>query len=486
MTPLGSLLPRGIAATCTALLLVSPARGLPAQQPSPTEVEQLQFERLDFQPPEAVRQTLDAGVDVFFLEDHGLPLVYVYARLKGGPQHFSRDELGAATAVPILLRSGGTVDLSPDSVDKLLEFYAAETSFGGGGGTSFSSVNMLTRHLDDVLAVWGDLLKSPAFDPVLVEVWRGQELEDVRRKQDTPGRLAISKFNRLLFGDHPVGWEIAAQDLEPEDLTTEALKSVHRRIFCLDNLTLGVTGDVTWEEMRPKLDEMLSGWSSCPIPLKEPSPTTTVVEPGVYLVRRDLEQSTVVIGRRSNVRLADGPEYFSSRIGNSILGASGLTSRLVTRVRTEEGLAYSAASVWTAPVRSAGIVGAITQTKSESTVAAIRLILDVLREMSTVPPDEAEVQDAVDQIVNGFIFNFQSPGQIVSRQMLYLIQDLPLDWLTRYLAGIQNVTAEGVQAVFQSNLPPRSVDEMVILVVGNPDLFDAGLEQLGPVRLIEF
>ena len=473
----------GLAATWAALLGITYPHELPAQEPERPNIEELEFAALEFVPPEALQYTLEPGVEVFFLEDHALPLVSVYARFRGGPRHFSRDELGAATAVPILLRSGGTTELPPDSVDKLLEFYAAETAFGGGGGTSFSSVNMLTRHLDNVLAIWGNLLKNPAFDPAPVEVWRGQELEDVRRKQDTPGRLAISKFNRLLFGDHPVGWELGAEDLEPEDLTAEALKSVHGRIYCLDNLTLGVTGDVTWEEMQPKLEAMLAGWSSCSAPLSEPSPSNTVAEPGVYLVPREIEQSTVVIGRPSGVRLADDPEYFSSRIGNSILGASGLTSRLVTRVRTKEGLAYSAASVWTAPMSSVGIIGAITQTKSESTVATIRLILDVLREMSTDPPDDTEVEDAIDRIVNGFVFNFQSSGRIVSRQMLYVTQGLPLDWLARYLDGIQRVTADGVEAVFRKHLPPHEMDEMVILVVGDPDGFDAGLDELGTIRI---
>ncbi len=482
MTEHRARIPFGLWALLAALL-TGPPQDASAQERS--AIEDLEFAELEFLPPESMRYTLEPGVDVFLLEDHSLPLVSVYARLRGGPRHFSRSEFAAATALPIVLRSGGTVDLSPDSVDKLLEFYAAQTVFGGGGGNSFSSVNMLTPHLDEVLPVWWDLLARPAFDTTFVEVWRGRQLEDVRRKRDTPGRLAVSKFNRLLFGAHPVGWELGEADLEPEDLTTERLKAVHARVFCLENLTLGVTGDVTWEEMRPKLERMLAAWSSCDAPLSEPPPPDHVVEPGVYLLPRELAQSTVVVGRRSAVRRADDSDYFSSRIGNAILGSSGLTSRLATRVRTEEGLAYSAASVWTAPQRSAGIVGAITQTKSESTVAAIRLVLGVLAGMSTDPPDEAEVRDAIDRIVNGFVFNFQSPGQIVSRQMLYVAQGLPPDWLGRYLAGIQDVAARDVERVFRTNLPPGEMGEMVILVVGNPDVFDPGLGELGTIRIVE-
>ncbi len=469
----------------TLACAVGPGPELRTLDPERPALEALVFPELEFKPPAPDRYRLEPGVDVFVLEDHTLPLVSVYARFKGGPRHFARDRLGATTAVPILLRSGGTADLSPDSVDKILEFYATQTSFGGGGNTAFSTLNVLTRHLDDVLGTWGDLLKKPRFDPDRVEIWRGQELEDLRRKDDTPGRLAITKFNRLLFGDHPIGWELGPEDLEPEDLSEEVLRSVHGMVYCVGNLTLGVAGDITWEDARPRLEALLAEWRPCPAPLQEPPAADERVAPGVYLVPRPLDQSTIVIGRPSAVRLGDEADYFSSRIGNTILGGAGLGSRLVTRVRTEQGLAYSAASVWTAPRRSNGIVGAITQTKSESTVAAIRSILDVLGDMSNNPPRETEVSDAIDRIVNGFVFSFERPGQIVSRQMLYLTQDLPLDWLSLYVDGIQGVTALGVETVFKTHLSPEAIDDMVILVVGDPEAFDSGLEELGTVRTLE-
>jgi zinc protease len=456
-----------------------------AQENTMAAIESLEFPPLEFRRPEVIRHRVDPGVEVVFLEDHSLPLVSVFARFRGGPSYFPREKQGATTAVPILLRSGGTVDLSPDSVDELLEFYAAETSFGGGGPSSFSSVNTLTRYLDEVLQIWGSLLRDPAFDSTRVEVWRGQQVDRVRRRTDVPGSLAISKFNNLLFGDHPVGWELRPEDLEPEDLAPDMLHSVHRRIFCWGNLTLGVTGDVTWDAMRPKLEQMLDGWPPCETDLVPPPPPTFAVEPGVYLIPRELDQSTIIIGKPSDVRLADDETYFAARIGNSILGASGLTSRLASRVRTQEGLAYGVSSVWTTPARSRGIIAATTQTKSESTVEVIRLIAETLGEVVAAPPDEAEVRDAVDRIANGFVFNFSSPGLIVSRQMLYLSQNLPLDWLSRFLEGVQAVTPADVQEVFRQNLAPNGLDNMVIVIVGDPDGFDPWLEDMGTIRVLE-
>lgn len=459
--------------------------GLSAQETTTAAVESLEFAELEFRHSEAERYRVEPGVEVFFFENHSLPLVSVFARFRGGPSYFSREEHGATTAVPMLLRSGGTVDLSPDSVDQILEFYAAETTFGGGGPSSFSSFNALTRYLDEVLEIWGSLLRDPAFDPTRVEVWRGQQLDRVSRQSEIPGQLATSRFNSLMFGDHPVGWELRPEDLDPEDLAPDVLLSVHRRIFCWGNLTLGVTGDVTWNDMRPKLERMLDGWPPCDADLEAPAPPTFSVEPGVYVVPRALEQSTIIMGKPSDVRLADNEDYYAAVIGNSVLGGSGLTSRLARRVRNEEGLAYAVGSVWTMPQRSRGIIGATTQTKSESTVEVIRLIADALGEVATVPLDDAEVRDAVDRIANGFVFNFETPSQIVFRQMLNHTQNLPLDWLERFLAGVQRVTTADVHEVLRETLPPNGLDGMVILIVGDPARFDPGLESLGPVRMLE-
>ncbi len=454
---------------------------LSAQAVGLDAVRDLKFSKLEFTPENPEFHELDRGVQVLYARNTALPLVSVFARFRGGPSNFPRSLLGPATAVPSLLRSTGTTTLSPDSVDQVIEFYAVQTAFGGGGQSAFTSINTLTRHLPEAMAIWTDLLRNPGFDPARVEVWRGQELEDVRRRSDTPGRLAISQFNRLMYGDHPVGWEMEASDLTPEAMTTDILRDTHRRVFCPENLTLGVTGDVRWDEMKPLLDQMLEGWPSCPAELPDPPKPDFTTEPGVYLIEKDLDQSTVIIGQPSDVRLEDTPEYFSSRIAHSILGASGFSSRLVRRVRTEEGYAYSASSVWTTPMISQGIVGAMTRTKSESTIAAIRVILEVIDGMRREEPSVVEVLDAIDRIANGFVFNFQDPSQVVSRQMLYASQGLPLDWLERYLRGIQAVNPRGVQRVFSANVDPT---RMIILIVGDPDALDPGIEALGPVTVL--
>jgi predicted Zn-dependent peptidase len=127
-------------------------------------------------------------------------------------------------------------------------------------------------------------------------------------------------------------------------------------------------------------------------------------------------------------------------------------------------------------------VGAVSQTRAEKTVAATHLILDIMREMTESPPPAEEVLTAVSDFVNGFVFNFRDPSQILARQMYYQVHGMPENWLQLYLEGIQKVEADDVHRVFRRYLHP---DEMTILVVGNPDRFEDPLESLGEVTVIE-
>jgi predicted Zn-dependent peptidase len=445
-------------------------------------IESLRYPRLDFDPPEAEVRDVE-GVPVLFLSDSTLPLVSVFASFKGGYAHFPRSRYAAATALSNLLRYGGTTELPPDSVDTLLEYFALQTSFGSGGGAVSASVNTLIEHVDTAVALLGDMLKHPRFAPDQVETWRLRELESVRRRTDSPGTLAVTEFNHLLYGDHPIGWQMAPADLEPEKLTGDVLRQIHGEVVCPGNLVLGVTGDIDWTHARTLLERMLTDWPACTEELP-PAPEPDIRrEPGIFLIPKDLEQSVVVMAHPTSVRQEDDPTYFSTIIGNSILGGSGFSSRVLSRVRTEEGYAYSASTLWTTPRDFDGIMGAITQTRPETTVDAIRLILDILKEARTEEPSEREVDTAVDQIVNGFVFNFESPAQIVARRMFYLARDFPADWLERYLDGIEKVTPASVEEVFRDHIHP---DRMSILVVGDPDRIGMeALEALGPVTVLD-
>ena len=112
-------------------------------------------------------------------------------------------------------------------------------------------------------------------------------------------------------------------------------------------------------------------------------------------------------------------------------------------------------------------------------MAATRLILEIMTEMRETPPEPEEVDRIIAQMVNSFVFNFQDPSQIVSRQMFYLAQGLPADWLEQLRAGDTECGSGSRPERVRRYVHP---DRMTILIVGNPDDFDLPPEILGEVR----
>lgn len=445
-------------------------------------IDALVYEPLDFRQPVVDERTI-LGVDVLLLEDDALPLVTMHAYFEGGYDRFPRSDYAAATGLPALLRYGGTVSRTPEEVDETIAHLALQAAFGTGGGSVNSSLNTLTEHLDAAVDLWGEVLAQPRFDEAEIEAWRARQLESVRRRADDPGRLAVAEMNRLLYGDHPVGWEMDAEDLLPERVSPARFHTVHRRVVCRENLVLGFTGDVDWSRAEPLVEALLQRIPPCPDELPEAPVPEIRRAPGVFIVEKELEQAVVVMAHPTDVRLDDDGEYFAALIGNSILGGGGFSSRILQRVRTDEGYAYSATSLWTTPRDHEGLIGAMTRTRPENVAPAIDVILATMRGLLEGPPTGDEVDTTVDQMVNGFVFNFESASQVVSRAIYYRAIELPDDWLERYWEGVQKVEPEDIAAVFREHLRP---DEMTILIVGDPQRI--GLEQLerfGPVRMLE-
>lgn len=481
---------RGLA---VALLLAGVPPGAaqgqdPARTPPPADSIRARLEALDLPPvrvdPPLVRETRVLGVPVFHLEDSALPLVDLMVRFEGGYAHFGRENYAAATGLPGFLRNGGTRALPPDSVEARVEALALQLTFGSGGGAISSTLNTLRAALDPALDLWWSMLTEPRFDSAVVEGWRGRQLEAGRRSADDPASLAFGQFNRLMYGDDPIGWELSPGDLTPAALKAARLDALHRSIVCRDNLTVGVAGDLSPAEVAARLRPLIERVPPCPAPLPErPDPTVRRVG-GVFLIPRALEQSTVVVAHATDLAQADDPAWFASRVGNAILGGGGLSNRLMTRLRTQEGFVYSVSSLWTTPRDYPGLLGATTRTASATTAATVGLVLDLFTEMARAGPSATEVQEAIDEAVNGFVFSFDLPATTVSRRMADHAAGLPPDWAERTLAGIRTVTPEQVRDVFRAHLDR---ERMAVLVVGDRDQLEGPLAELGlgPVVILD-
>jgi predicted Zn-dependent peptidase len=454
--------------------------GVAQAQDTRAQIRSLQYAPLRFQPPSPKRVALSNGVQVFMLEDKALPTLSVQIFSKRGTAHLPDSLWGVGWQADNLLRTGGTTRLTPDSVDRLIEFYALQVNIFTDNEQSGASVAGLSRYRDQMLDLLFDVLRNPRNDTSRVRITSAQQQEQWRRRNDQPGSILGRAWAQVIEGDHPLGRSLVTPD-EIAGFTSARFRWVQERIFCPQNIVIGVSGDYDERALVAKLEAAMKGWPACAAGLRELPPLQYAQGPKVIYVEKDVNQTNIRMGHGGGIRVANNPEYFAAQVADFIMGGSGFTSRMLARVRSDSGFAYSAFTSWGSETDREDQFFAQAQIRAEKTVAGLKLMKDVIASMSADPPSASDVKLAQDNEVNSFVFRFETAGQIVAQQLGYQLDGLPPNWFDLYLRGIQAVTPDQVKAVTGKYLHP---DRLVVLVVGKSSSFDKPLSELGEVTVL--
>lgn len=177
------------------------------------------------------------------------------------------------------------------------------------------------------------------------------------------------------------------------------------------------------------------------------------------------------------------PDYYALAVMNEIF-SGGFGSRLFQDVRTKQGLAYSVFGGYGASYDHPGMFYTAASTKSESTVKATQAMLEEIHELKTKPFTPAELAGAKDQLLNSFIFHYDSREKVLNEATQLEFYGYPVDFLTKYRAGIEAVTLADLERVANKYVDPS---KLAILVVGNEAQYGTPLSglNLGPVQPID-
>src|SRR5206468_66205 len=140
----------------------------------------------------------------------------------------------------------------------------------------------------------------------------------------------------------------------------------------------------------------------------------------------------------------------------------GFGSRLVQSVRTRLGLAYDVGGGFGAQYDHPGVFRSEAGTKSASTVQAAKAVMDEIARLKTVPPTPTEMSKAKDQVMNSFVFRYDTPEKVLNEQVTLAFYGYPSDYLEKFHAGIEAVTAADVARVAQKYIDPSKLAIVVV------------------------
>lgn len=416
---------------------------------------------------EIERVTSAAGIEAWLIEDHTNPIIAVNFAFRGGSALDPAGKEGLADMVSGLLDEGAG-PLDSMAFQGRLEDLAITLRFEAGRDSFDGRLTTLTENRDAAFDLLRLAVTAPRFDAEPVERIRGQILSNLRNQTQDPDTLARQALFAELFPAHPYGRRLEGTEETVNALTVEDLRGFAARRLALDNLVIGVVGDISPAQLAQALDQAFGGLpaKAAPWRLETVAPRSANT---VTVIKQPFPQSTIVYAQRGVLR--DDPDYYAAYVLNHILGGGGFTSRLYNEVRDKRGLAYSVYSALV-PMDFAGLVLGASGTRNDRAAETVKVIQDEWRRMAAEGPTAKELEDAKLFLTGSFPLQFSSSDRISGILTAIQLDDLGIDYLEKRNALIEAVTLEDAHRLARTLLDPAGLS---FVVVGQP----AGLETGG-------
>jgi zinc protease len=423
-----------------------------------------------FHPHEPERIELRNGIVLFLQEDHELPFVNGSVLIPGGSRDEDPSKAGMIDLYGEAWRTSGSEKMDGDAMDDLLEAKAAHIETGGDVDSTALSWDSLKGDADQVYSLAMDLLFHPKFSEAKLQLAKEQEATSIMRRNDDEGEIAGREAAKLVYGAGGP-YTRQAEFATIGGVTLTDLKAWHDRSL-KGKLIVAISGDFDPAAMEAKLRATFE-----PLPMVNPLPVhrETFHDPdrAVYFVdKEDVNQSNVEIMGLGTER--KNPDVPALAIMNEILGG-GFGSRLFQKVRTELGLAYAVGGGLGFDYDHPGTFRVMVLTKSASTVSATKAALTEIASLNEKPFTEAELERAKDDILNSFLFRYDTREKVLAESVRLEFYGYPANYLETYKTALEKVTVADVAAVAKRYVHS---DRLAVLVVGNGPEIKPGLDDL--------
>jgi len=452
-----------------------------AKKPSDLKFPPLKYEPPD---PKEFRVVLANGLRAYIQEDQSLPLVNIWAVTDFGSLYVPKDKQGLDGVMSDALIKGGTKTREGTAIEERIDFLGGTLSFNVAERTSTLSLSVLTKDLDEGLALFFDVLLNPEFREAPLALAKARLIERLRQANDQPAMVLSREYEHLLYGEHPLTFQPKRKTYEA--ITAADLKEFHARYFSPKNTFIAAAGDFSKADLGARINQAAANWTGPENPPASFSKEFPKREPGVYFIQKKINQGYISLG---HLGLEDtNPDYYAVQVMNFILGGGSFSSRITTKVRSDEGLSYNQGSRFTYRWGFPGTFSGYVQTKSSTVGYAISLILAELDRIRKQPVGDAEMETAVNYYLESFADNFQMPIMAMSSFANLEMVGKPMDYYKKYRDNIRAVTKARVQEVANKYIHP---DQLAIMVVGDFEPCNKGgdqwagpLEKLGKVHMV--
>ncbi len=417
------------------------------------------------------RATLSNGVKVILAERHETPMVQFDLLFDAGAAAEAGDKAGLMGLTMGMLSEGTT---HRDGLTISRELAQLGAGISGGGALDYSnlSLNTLTTTVDPALAIYADVLRNPAFKPEDLERQKRQRIAAVQQAKQQPNAMASRLLPSLAYGaGSPYGQLTTEASLA--SITRDDLVRFQKTWLQPQGATLVVVGDTTLDEIVPKLEAQLGGWSGAPAKTKSPV-TAQATQGAVYLIDKPGAQQSMIMAGNLLAPRNPSDEAAIDTV-NALLGGD-FVSRLNMNLREDKHWSYGAGSyvragrgtrlfVAYAPVQ--------TDKTAESFIEARKELAGIIGEKPVTAGELAKAQNGLILSMPGTWETSGAVGGSITELVNY---NLPDSYFDAYPGQVRAVTIDTATAAARKAVKPS---EMIWVIVGDRAVIEPNLKGLG-------
>lgn len=299
-----------------------------------------------------------------------------------------------------------------------------------------------SRHLPHALDVLSDVFLNSKFDEAELERERGVILEERRMDRDNPRDHIGDLYFRLVFGDHPLGWEIVGREETIKGMQREHLVDYVSQWFKAGNSAVVVAGNVdrekTLTEVARLLGRLETGRLSKALPFE-----AIQKKPKILVENRKTDQTHLALGVKGYS--LKHPRRYACSVLNTILG-QGASSRLFMEVRERRGLAYYIGSSMLS-FTDTGILVASSGVNNKRLKEAISAIVGELQRLREKTVPDKELRKAKEMIRGHLALNLENSGFVARFFVAQELLERKVETPGELVKKIDAVNAEEVREV---------------------------------------
>lgn len=399
------------------------------------------------------------GAEVYFVENHDLPIVDVSTNFYAGSARDSQVKSGLA-GITRYMMTLGAAGMSDEEISKQMADIGANLSGSLDADRASFKLRTLSseREQSKALAIYTKILQKPDFPESVLRREKSRILAGLKESATQPESIASRAFSKALFGNHPYALDESGELDTVDSISRKDLQAFYQQHYGAQGAVIALMGDMNRAQAEQIAESISSGLPQSPMPVALPT-VRYPTEASEQRIAHPASQAHILLGypgmKRGDV------DFFPLYVGNYILGGGGFVSRLTEEVREKRGLVYSVYSYFM-PTAEIGQFQVGLQTKREQADEALKLVRETINEFVARGVTEAELKAAKQNLVGGFPMRIDSNAKILDYLAMIGFYKLPLNYLDTFNDQVSKVTAAQIKDAFNRRL---KTDKMVTVIV---------------------